>query len=155
MVSKPAPQAILSFAVACVQLYKRLCVGSIVGCYATLLPKAYMCVVLGRQRFEYIGGTLNKQLVLPMAAIGMQHRHHGINDEDVNGSGRQMFGTIAALITEGVMCPPIFGSLRSQYFAYVVYILTRGDVGQFGTSRTIELGQLRQSDVREVLRTQT
>lgn len=114
-----------------------------------------MCVVLGRQRFEYIGGTLNKQLVLPMAAIGMQHRHNGINDEDVDGSGRQMFGTIAALITKGVMCPPIFGSLRSQYFAYVVYILTRGDVGQFGTSRAIELGQLRQSDVREVLRTQT
>lgn len=87
MISKPAPQAILSFAISCVQLYQRLRVGSIVGGYAALLPKAYVCVVLGRQRFEYVGGTLDKLFVLTMAAIGMQHRHHSIDDEDVYGCG--------------------------------------------------------------------
>ena len=87
MVSKPAPQAVFAFAVACVQLYQRLRVGSIVGGYAALLPKADVGVVLGRQRFEYVGGTLDKLFVLPVAAIGMQHRHHGIDDEDVDGSG--------------------------------------------------------------------
>lgn len=87
MVSKPAPQAILSFAVACMQLYQRLRVGSVVGGYAALLPQADVGVVLGRQRFEYVGGTLNELFVLTMAAIGMQHRHHGIDDEDVDGSG--------------------------------------------------------------------
>ena len=87
MVSKPAPQAILSFAISCVQLYQRLRVGSIVGGYAALLPQAYVGVVLGRQRFEYVGGTLDKLFVLPVAAISVEHRHNGIDDEDVYGCG--------------------------------------------------------------------
>ena len=87
MVSKPAPQAVFAFAVACVQLYQRLRVGSIVGGYAALLPKADVGVVPGRQRFEYVGGTLDKLFVLPVAAIGMQHRHNGIDNEDVDRCG--------------------------------------------------------------------
>ena len=88
MISEPAPQAILSFAVSCMQLYQRLRVGSVIGGYATLLPKADVGVVLGRQRLKYVGSTLDKLFVLTMAAIGMQHRHHSIDDEDVYGCGR-------------------------------------------------------------------
>ena len=88
MISKPAPQAILSFAISCVQLYQRLRVGSIVGGYAALLPQADVGVVLGRQRFEYVGGTLNELFVLTMAAISVEHRHNGIDNEDVDRCGR-------------------------------------------------------------------
>ena len=88
MVSKPAPQAILSFAVACMQLYQCLRVGSIVGGYAALLPQADVGVVLGRQRFEDVGGTLDKLFVLTMAAISVEHRHNGIDNEDVDRCGR-------------------------------------------------------------------
>ena len=87
MISKPAPQAILSFAISCVQLYQRLRIGSVIGSYATLLPQADVGVVLGRQRFEYVGGTLNELFVLTMAAISVEHRHNGIDDEDVYGCG--------------------------------------------------------------------
>ena len=48
MISEPAPQAIFAFAVACMQLYQRLRVGSIVGGYATLLPKADVSVIFRR-----------------------------------------------------------------------------------------------------------
>lgn len=87
MVSKPAPQAVFAFAISCMQLYQRLRVGSVIGSYAALLPQADVGVVLGWQRFEYVGGTLDKLFVLPVAAIGMQHRHHSIDDEDVYGGG--------------------------------------------------------------------
>ena len=65
-----------------------------------------------------------------------------------------MLGTIATLIAEGVMGTPVVGSFGLQPLAYVVEVMARGDAGKFGTARAIELCQLRQSDVREVLRTQ-
>lgn len=65
-----------------------------------------------------------------------------------------MLGAIATLIAEGVMCAPVVGRLRLQPLAYVVEVMACGDAGKFGTARAIELCQLRQSDVREVLRTQ-
>ena len=88
MISKPAPQAVLALAVACMQLYQRLRVGSVIGGYAALLPKADVGVVLGRQRFEDVGGTLDKLFVLPVAAISVEHRHNGIDNEDVDRCGR-------------------------------------------------------------------
>ena len=88
MISKPAPQAILSFAISCVQLYQCLRVGSVIGSYAAFLPHADVGVVLGRQRFEYVGGTLNELFVLTMAAISVEHRHNGIDNEDVDRCGR-------------------------------------------------------------------
>ena len=85
VIAEAAAQAVLALAIACVQLDERLRVGCIFGCYAALVPQAYVGVVLGGQRHEQIVGASHEEFVLAMVAVGVQHGHYGVDNEQVDG----------------------------------------------------------------------
>ena len=137
VIAEAAAQAVLALAVACVQLNERLRVGCIFGCYAALLPQAYVGVVLGRQRHEQIVGASHEEFVLAMVAVGVQHGHYGVDDEQVDGCRREMLGVATRLVAEGVVGLPVGAYGGLQRLAHLGKRAACGDAAQVGIARAV------------------
>ena len=137
VIAEAAAQAVLALAVACVQLDERLRVGCIVGCYAALLPQAYVGVVLGRQRHKQIVGASHEVFVLAMVAVGMQHGHYGVDNEQVDGCRREMLGIAARCVAEGVVGLPVGADGGLQRLAHLGERDACGDTAQVGIARAV------------------
>ena len=154
-ITKATAETVLFVAIFPFQLNERLGVASRFDRQAHLLPHPDDMVVFGFQLFEEVEGTIAEHLLGTMTPIGKQHGNRRINHQEVERTISKVLLIPRTGGTKGVMGLPIRGDMgrkeRSQLFDAVTF----HQLAQSCFLLIKEVGQLRDTDVREVLRAQT
>ena len=153
-VSDATAQTVALVAVAALQLNQGLRVAGRVHLEAALLPHARDVILLGLQLLQQVEGAVAERLLVRVAPVGKEHGHAGVEDNQVDGRGRQAFGAARTLGAEGVVGLPVGGHLRVQHLGECHHVGTVEEHGERRAPLVVQVGQLGEADMGEVLRAQ-
>ena len=108
-------------------------------------------VVLGFQFFQEVEGTVAVFLLASVSAVGKEDGHYGIDDQQIERERGDVLLVLDALAAKGVVRLPIFGYRGGEH---LLSLLHRGgfqELAEACTAMIIEVGQLRDADMRKVL----
>ena len=120
-----------------------------------MLPHADDAIVLCLQLLEEVEGSVAEYFLRTMTAVGEEHRDNRVNHQQVQRTIAEMFLRLRTGGAEGVVRLPIGCDVRRDEFLQLVDGLTLHQATQSGFLLIIETGELRDADVREVLRTES
>lgn len=106
-VSYAAPKAVLLVAVFLLQLYQRLTVSGVFGLQSALLPQSYYMVVFCPQLTEQTERATAQRVVVAVAAVGKEHGHGGVDDEQIERRVGNALAVLNARAAEGVVSLPV------------------------------------------------
>ena len=153
-VAEAAAQTVPVVAIHLFELYDGLAVGSRIDVHPTFAPHPYDAVVLGFQFFEETEGTVAKRLVVLVSAVGEEDGDDGVEYDDADGLLRQLFGRFPALAAKRIVRLPIASGVGVKQVLQLLYRPAAYYLTQSCPAVIIQVGKLRNSDVREVLRTE-
>ena len=122
---------------------------------SALLPHAGDVVVLGLELLQQVEGTVAQPFVALVAAIGKEHGNGRIDDEQMDGCRREVLLRLAAGRAKRIVCLPIGRHMGAQQGGQLVDGLTFEQLAKTGFPQIIQLGQLRDANMRKVLGAQT
>ena len=112
-------------------------------------------IVLGFQLFQEIEGTIAEHLFGTVASIGKKHGNRCIDHQEIERTISQMLLRPRTGGTKGVMGFPIGRDMGRKERPQLFDGFTLHQSAQSGLLLVIEVCQLRNTDMREVLRSQS
>lgn len=148
-----AEQAFLRVAVVLFELDKGLAVAGMGSGEATFLPQADDVIVFRFQLFQQVAGSFDEPFFPFVLSIGIKERHHGVDNQQVDGSIAESLRTGRRRFTEYVVSEPVERGTSPQQVAQLFHGRSQQELGKHPLGMVIEVGQLGDAHVRKIART--
>lgn len=112
-------------------------------------------VILSLELLQEVEGSVAERVVELMSPEGEEHRHNSIDKQEVERSRGEVLLVGFALTSKRVVRPPVRSHRGSQEILHTLDVLTLNELREAQPSLEIEVGKLRDADMREVLRAQS
>ena len=154
LITNPTPQTVFPVAVFVLELNQRLRIACRAHVEAAFAPHSGDAVVFCTNFLEQRESAVAKDFVVAMATVGEKHRNHRVDDDETARGWRQPLFVLRTGRTEQIMRLPIGCGASVEGFFDFFNALTMHDLTERRRLLVEKLGELRDADMRKILRSQ-